>query len=125
MTTDQPRTGDTITTAAKVHAITVEVLTVLTDAPAELKGTTGYFRPEKARWTINRGSRWARTEEERAHYWQRPGFWGVEVFGPKTRAPGGGTSGQFFPDDQVPQWLTDQRPAALVEGEQFLAGADR
>ena len=113
---------------AVAHHVSVEILTTLDHGPAELRGTTGYFRPEKARWTISRGSQWARTEDERSRQWDRT-FEHVEVFGPKTRAPQGGVSGVGFLDglsgSPVPDWLASQRPAALDEAARFLTGVDR
>lgn len=109
-------------TAAVAHHVSVEILTTLDHGPAELRGTTGYFRPEKARWTISRGSQWARTEDERSRQWDRT-FEHVEVFGPKTRAPQGGLSGAGF--GSLPDWLASQRPAALDEAVRFLTAVAR
>ena len=111
---------------AVAHHVSVEILTTLDHGPAELRGTTGYFRPEKARWTISRGSQWARTEDERSRQWNRT-FEHVEVFGPKTRAPQGGLSGAAFSSlsSDAPDWLATQRPAALDEAVRFLIGVSR
>jgi len=108
------------------HHVSVEILATLDHGPDELRGTTGYFRPEKARWTISRGSKWARTEDERSRQWDRTDEY-VEVFGPKTRAPQGGQSGVGFGSSwsPVPDWLTAQRPAALDEAARFLTGVSR
>lgn len=117
MTTDQ-------LTEPSPYAVSVEVSTTLTDAPPELRGTTGYFRPEKARWTLSRGSTWARNTDERDRAWVRF-FAGVEVSGTKTRARIGGVSGVFYRADEIPGWLQAQRPRAMGDVEAFLTAVPR
>ena len=111
---------------ARVNTISVIVNTTLADSPDELRGTTGYFRPESARWTITRGNEFSRDETVRARAWDGLQWLHVEVYGPKTRAPHGGTSGTgFMHVEDIPDWLWKQRPDAVHEGIEFVNGVSR